>query len=238
MLGTSDFTDEIRKVKRVVPDLPILCDADTGFLSIELTVKEFWTAGASGFHIEDQVFPKKCGHLQGKQLISQDDMVEKVHVACDARDRLTDKQFVVCARTDARSVTGIEEAIERGLAYADAGADMLFPEGLHNFKEFNTYSSAIRKRNEKVHLLANLTEFGVTDLQSITIVGLEAAGYSCVIYPVSTLRVSLKAADDLLDTIKIEKTQTGDIPDMYTREQLYKLLDYDPNSTEKWKYKK
>ena len=218
MMGTSDFTDEIRKVRRVVPDLPILCDADTGFLSIEHTVKEFWTTGASGFHIEDQDFPKKCGHLKGKQLISQEDMIEKVKEACDARDRLTKGTFVVCARTDARSVTGIDEAIERGLAYADAGADMIFPEGLHNFKEFNTYSSAIKKRNNKVHLLANLTEFGVTDLNSVTIVGLEAAGYSCVIYPVSTLRASLKAADELLDTIKSERTQTSQLQNMYTRD--------------------
>jgi len=149
--------------------LPVLADADTGFGEAEMLAKAVWEyhmAGASGFHIEDQVFPKRCGHLDGKELIPIDDMKKKVSVAAQASLQCSNGEFVICARTDARGVTGIEDTIKRAKAYIDAGADMIFPEGLMTREEFELVAKELKGYGSKEGplLLANMTEFGKTPL--------------------------------------------------------------------------
>ena len=180
-------------------NLPLIADADTCFGEGEMCAKTVWEynkAGAAGLHMEDQEFPKRCGHLDGKTLIPVEVMQKKVEICAQARDACSDGDFIICARTDAKGVEGIQATIDRSKAYIDAGADMIFPEGLTSLEEFVHVAQELKKHKADVFLLANMTEFGKTPI--INIQEFEKAGYSCVIYPVSTLRVAMKAVELLL----------------------------------------
>ena len=199
--------------------LPIISDADTGYggvLNVMRTVKEFEMAGVSGIHIEDQVMPKRCGHLQGKEIIPVDEMKGKIRAACHAR---TDPDFIIIARVDARAPLGFDEALKRGKAYMEAGADVIFPEALETEDEFRTYAQKLQ-----TPLLANMTEFGKTPFFSAE--QFQEMGYRIVIYPVSAMRIAMKAVVDLFTEIKKSGTQEKMLDRMYTRQQLYELLDY------------
>ena len=193
LLTVDDFCQAINDVY-MGSDLPVLADADTGFGEGEMCAKTIWSynkAGAAGLHLEDQEFPKRCGHLDGKTLISEQDMCKKIEISVEASQACSGGDFIICARTDARGVEGIDAAVSRAKAYIDAGADMIFPEGLATLEEFKFVSSELKSYKPEVFLLANMTEFGKTEL-----IGFEdfaRAGYSSVIYPVSTLRVAMQA---------------------------------------------
>lgn len=210
--------------------LPVLADADTGFGEAEMvrrTVIEYARAGAAGLHLEDQKFPKRCGHLDGKELIPTDHMIEKVQWARKAGP----EGFVICARTDARGVDGIEAAIDRAGAYARAGADMIFPEGLQNEAEFERFARAMRgvpgaSRAGGPYLLANMTEFGKTPM--IPLPRFEALGYAIVIYPVTLLRVAMGAVTRALETLRTQGTAEPLLGQMQTRQELYDLVGYSP----------
>ncbi|QKK07749.1 MAG: methylisocitrate lyase [Planctomycetota bacterium] len=228
------------RVIREVADgsgLPVLADADTGFGEAEMTrrtVIEYHRAGAAGLHLEDQVFPKRCGHLDGKTLVPSEHMCEKVEWAAKASRDCSGGAFVVCARTDARGVDGMDAAVERAKAYVGAGADMIFPEGLKTEAEFAEFAEALRsdsatKRQSdggRVYLLANMTEFGKTPLISLSRFG--EMGYDLVIYPVSMLRVAMGAVTRALETLKAEGTVEPLLGGMQTREELYGLVGYTP----------
>jgi methylisocitrate lyase len=225
------------RVIREVADgsgLPVLADADTGFGEAEMvrrTVIEYTRAGAAGLHLEDQKFPKRCGHLDGKELVPTDHMVEKVQWARKASDEATPGrdgrgEFVICARTDAKGVEGFDAAVERARAYVAAGADMIFPEGLTSEDEFKKFAEAILSVSRGTYLLANMTEFGKTPLIPLARFG--AMGYACVIYPVSLLRVAMGAVDRALAQLKAEGSVEGFIGQMQTRQQLYDLVEYKP----------
>ncbi len=203
--------------------LPILMDADTGFgegpLNMARTITEFEHAGVSAVHIEDQVFPKRCGHLDGKQLISTQEMCEKIAAAAGAKQS---KDFVLLARTDARSVDGYDAAVELAHAYLKAGADGIFPEALQTQDEFARFATDV-----DTILLANMTEFGKTPYLSADEFG--DMGYNIVIYPVTLQRYVMKATERALNTIKSERSQRSLVDDMQTRAELYDLLDYDVN---------
>ena len=193
LLSLEAFTQVIEDIYNS-SGLPIIADADTGFGEGEMcakTVIQYNKAGAAGLHLEDQQFPKRCGHLDGKSLIPVEDMVKKIQICAGTRDRCSDGEFIICARTDARGVEGIDWTVKRSIAYIDAGADMIFPEGLENLDEFEFVAKELRKHKPEVFLLANMTEFGKTPL--INFKEFERIGYSCVIYPVSTLRVAMGA---------------------------------------------
>ena len=168
-------------------------------------------------HIEDQVMPKRCGHLKGKQLISTSQMCQKIRTACMAR---RDENFVIIARTDARSVEGMQEAIDRANAYLEAGADAIFPEALQTKNEFEYFA-----QNVKAPLLANMTEFGISPL--LTTQELFGIGYKIIIFPVTALRVTMKNTKKVYEEIKTKGTQKSFIPLMQTRQELYDLIDYD-----------
>jgi methylisocitrate lyase len=165
----------------------------------------------SGLHIEDQVFPKRCGHLDGKGLIPAEDMVKKVEIAVKASKECSDGEFIICARTDAAGVTGIEDCIKRSKMYIDAGADMIFPEGLKSKEEFVLVAKELRGYGPKggPFLLANMTEFGKTPYISLKEFG--EMGYHCVIFPVSTLRIAMKAIEFFLKELKETGTQAGQV---------------------------
>lgn len=234
------------RVIREVSDgsgLPVLADADTGFGEAEMvrrTVIEYHRAGAAGLHLEDQVFPKRCGHLDGKALVPADHMCEKVSWAAKASRDCSGGAFVVCARTDARGVDGMEAAVERARAYVEAGADMIFPEGLKSEAEFGEFAGGLRsdeatkRRNDggKVYLLANMTEFGKTPLIPLSRFG--EMGYDLVIYPVSMLRVAMGAVTRALAALKAEGTVGSFVGEMQTREELYGLVGYTPG--EAWEF--
>ncbi len=211
--------------------LPIIADADTGFGESEMvrrTVIEYSRAGAAGLHIEDQVFPKRCGHLDGKKLVPLDHAVEKVRAAVGA-SKADGKGFVICARTDARGVEGFDAAVMRAKAYLDVGADMIFPEGLTTEDEFAKFASTLRASvgsSHRFYLLANMTEFGKTPIISAAKFG--AMGYQCVIFPVSMLRVAMGAVGRALAALKKEGSVQGSLDGMQTREQLYKTIGYTP----------
>ena len=197
--------------------LPFLLDIDTGFNDVARTVRTMENIGVTGIHLEDQVDAKLCGHLEGKQLISTSAMVEKVKQAISAK---TDPNFLIMARTDAKSVEGIQSAIDRAKASVDAGAEAIFPEALHNEKEMEQFRSAI-----DVPLLSNMTEFGKTELLDLTTI--ENLGYELVIYPVTMQRLAMMAVENGLQTIKKRGTQAQIIPEMQTRKRLYEVLQYD-----------
>lgn len=196
--------------------LPVVADADTGFKNVAETVREFEKIGTTAIHLEDQVDAKLCGHLEGKQLVRTGDMVLKVKAAVGAK---TDPNFQIIARTDAKSVEGIEAAINRAKAYVDAGADMIFPEALHNEKEMEIFRKAI-----DVPLLSNMTEFGLTEL--LTLNQIQNLGYNMVIYPVSMQRLAMMAVENGLESIKKSGSQKEIINDMQTRKRLYEVLKY------------
>jgi len=201
-------------------DLPALIDADTGFgepLNMARTIQTLEDAGLCGCHLEDQVNPKRCGHLDGKSLVTTQAMVEKIRAAVGAR---RDKNFLIMARTDARASEGLDGAIARAKAYVDAGADAIFPEALGNEGEFEKFRKAI-----KVPLLANMTEFGKSQL--LTAKQLSDLGINIVIYPVTTLRLAMKAIEDGLAIIKSDGTQESVVGKMQTRAELYELLRYE-----------
>jgi methylisocitrate lyase len=190
-----EFCSVIKDVS-MFSNLPVIVDADTGFGEGEMcarTVSDFFYSGAAGLHIEDQVFPKRCGHLGGKDLISTQQMIDKIKIARETSIKVSNGEFVICARTDAKGVVGLDECINRSKAYIDAGADMIFPEGLHTAEEFKVVASTLRAHKKDIFLLANMTEFGKTPY--IDINTFKDYGYNCVIYPVSTLRVAMKAVD-------------------------------------------
>jgi methylisocitrate lyase len=199
--------------------VPVISDADTGFgeaLAVERTVALFEAAGLAGLHLEDQQMPKRCGHLSGKTLVDCDEMVGKLKAAVAAR---RDPSFVLIARSDARAVEGIDAAIDRAHAYVEAGADMVFPEALETADEFGRFAESI-----KVPLIANMTEFGKSPLLSAKELG--ELGYSAILFPVTLLRVAMKATENALARLAREGTQKSFIAEMQTRAELYDLLDY------------
>lgn len=203
-----------------VTGLPTLSDADTGFggaWNAYRTVGEMERAGLAGIHLEDQQHPKRCGHLDGKSLVDTKEMAAKLRAAVEAK---RDPAFVVCARTDARGVEGLDAAIDRAKAYVDAGADAVFPEGLTSEAEFARF----RRELPNVPLLANMTEFGKTPL--IPFSAFAAMGYQMVIFPMTAFRLALKALDDGYAQLLAEGTQKGMVERMRTRNELYERLDY------------
>lgn len=235
LLSLTEFCGVIQQVC-AASGLPVIADADTGFGEVEMCSRaayEYARAGAAGMHIEDQVFPKRCGHLDGKTLIPTDHMQEKVAAAARARDGLGG-EFIVCARTDAAGVDGMDSAIERARAYVDAGADMLFPEGLHSEAEFGRFAEALRGYGPRggAFLLANMTEFGKTPMLRLGRFG--ELGYHCVIWPVSTFRVAMGAVTGFLRDLKREGTAEGWLDRMQQRKDLYAAIGYTPG--EEWTY--
>lgn len=204
-------------------DLPVLVDADTGFgepMNAARTVQLMEDAGLAGLHLEDQVNPKRCGHLDGKTITSREEMVRRLRGAVDAR---RDPDFLLMARTDARGVEGLDAAIDRAKAYVDAGADAIFPEALAGEAEYEAFRQAV-----DVPLLANLTEFGKTPLLNTRT--LENLGYNIALYPVTLLRIAMGAVEEGLRTIAAEGTQESLLPRMQTRSRLYELLGYEEYS--------
>jgi len=204
-------------------EIPALVDADTGFGShynVGRTVQEFERAGIAGMHLEDQVFPKRCGHLAGKTIVAAEEMIEKIRAAVDAR---TDPDFLIVARTDARATEGLDSAIERARAYVKAGADAIFPEALQTESEFARFAKEVR-----VPLLANMTEFGRGPLLSVK--RLAAIGFKMVIFPQTAFRIAMKAEELAFAELKRAGTQEKLLSHMQTRQELYDLLKYDPAS--------
>jgi len=204
-----------------VTDLPSLVDADTGFSDCKKTIETFEAMGLAGCHIEDQVAEKRCGHLENKELISTNEMVKKIKITVASRK---DKNFLLIVRTDANLVEGLKKTVERIKAYEDAGADIIFPESMRNEKEFES----IRK-NSKVYLLANMTEFGKSKLLSTK--ELKNLGYNIVIYPVTTQRLAMKNVEDGLKSIFKDGHQNNIIDKMQTRKRLYELVEYEKYNT-------
>jgi methylisocitrate lyase len=206
--------------------IPAIVDADTGFggsENVTRTIRELEAAGLAGCHIEDQEFPKRCGHLAGKSLVPVEEMTGKIKAAVAAR---RDPDFMIIARTDARAVEDFDRTVERAQRYVEAGADGIFPEALQSPDEFRDFA-----RKMSVPLLANMTEFGKSPLLSFN--ELAGLGYRMVIFPQSAFRASMKASHKLLQSLKEAGTQKDWLDEMQTREELYKLLDYDP-AAEKW----
>lgn len=200
-------------------DLPVLVDADTGFgepMNVARTVQELEDAGVAGIHIEDQINPKRCGHLDGKAVVDQATAVNRIHAAVEAR---RDENLVILARTDIRGSEGLEAAIDRAKALVDAGADGIFPEALRDLGEFEAFRQAV-----DVPLLANMTEFGKSEL--FTNQQLQDLGFNLVIYPVSLQRLALGAAERGLDAIISEGSLSSQVEHMQTRADLYELVDY------------
>jgi len=206
--------------------IPTIVDADTGFGGAEnvaRTIRELEAGGLAGCHIEDQEFPKRCGHLAGKLIVDVEEMVGKIKAAVAVR---RDPNFMIIARTDARSVEGFDRAVERAGEYLAAGADAIFPEALQSADEFRDFAKAI-----DLPLLANTTEFGKSPLLSFK--QLADFGYRMVIFPQSAFRVSMKATEKFFVALKKAGTQSDWIDKMQTRQELYQLLDYDP-AAEEW----
>ena len=201
-------------------DLPCLIDADTGFgepMNVARTIQELEEAGLAGCHIEDQVNPKRCGHLDGKTVVDLETATKRIRAAADAR---RDEDFLVMARTDLRATSGLDAAIDRMQALVEAGADAIFPEALQDLSEFEQVCAAL-----DVPVLANMTEFGRSEL--LTRTQLAEAGVAMVIYPVTLLRAAMGAAERVLDTITTEGTQATRVSEMLTRARLYELVDYE-----------
>jgi methylisocitrate lyase len=199
--------------------VPLIVDADTGFgaaVNVERTIVELEAAGAAGIQLEDQVLPKRCGHLSGKGLVEMPEMCAKLRAAAAARD---DSDLVIIARTDARGVEGLEEAIERAKRYLDSGADWIFPEALRDAGEFEKFAEAI-----DAPLIANMTEFGQSPL--LTLDELADLGYAAVLYPVTLFRTAMRAVEASLAVIAAEGTQRELLDLMQTRQELYDLIGY------------
>ncbi|MEX5260025.1 methylisocitrate lyase [Kocuria sp. CPCC 205263] len=202
-----------------VTDLPCLVDADTGFgepMNVARTVQELENAGLAGCHIEDQFNPKRCGHLDGKNVVDLATAVKRIRAAAEAR---RDPNFLIMARTDIRGVEGLDAATDRARALVDAGADAIFPEAMADLSEFEAMRAAV-----DVPILANMTEFGKSQL--FTADQLQDAGVNMIIYPVTLMRAALGAMERVLDTLRTDGTQEAAVPEMLTRARLYELVDY------------
>ena len=221
-LGITTLEDVLTDVRRItgVCDLPLLVDADTGFgpsaFNIGRTVKELIKAGAAAMHIEDQVQAKRCGHRPNKEIVSKGEMVDRIKAAVDAR---TDSDFCIMARTDSIAIEGLDAAIERSLAYIEAGADLVFPEAIRDLDSYKKFSAAVGKP-----ILANITEFGLTPL--FTRDELKESGVGMILYPLSAFRAMNKAAENVYEAIRRDGTQAGVINAMQTREELYERINY------------
>jgi len=214
----TEFAQVATNVSQVAP-IPVISDADTGFgegLNTMRTVIEMERAGLAGIHLEDQVSPKRCGHLDGKTVITASHMAGKIRAAVDSK---RDPSFMIIARTDARGVEGIESAIARANLYVDSGADAIFPEGLQSEDEFETFRKGV-----KAPLMANMTEFGKTPI--ISTATFKELGYEMVIYPMTAFRVMLKAIDDCYAELLKAGTQGGMLDKMRTRAELYDRIEY------------
>lgn len=214
-----EFVTRGQQIARVT-DLPAIIDIDTGFgepMSAARTVRLMEEAGLAGCHIEDQVMPKRCGHLDGKEIVDQATMVQRIRAAADGK---LDQNFVLIARSDARAIEGLDKAIDRMKAYVDAGADMIFPEAMKSEKEFEAVREAL-----DVPILANMTEFGKSRLLNKKELG--NLGFNVVIYPVTTLRLAMGAAERGLDAILRDGDQNGVLDQMQHRKDLYDLLRYE-----------
>jgi methylisocitrate lyase len=214
----SEFAQQAAAVCQVAP-VPVLCDADTGFgeaLNVSRTVIEMERAGLAGIHLEDQVSPKRCGHLDGKACIEPEDMARKIRAAVDSK---RDGSFLIVARTDARGVEGLDSAIDRAIRYEASGADAIFPEGLTSEAEFEAFRERVQ-----IPLLANMTEFGKTPLVPVS--RFRELGYQMVIFPMTAFRVMLKALDDSYSELLSTGTQSGLMGAMRTRKELYEVIDY------------
>jgi methylisocitrate lyase len=218
LLSVTEFADQAA-ILASATSLPLLADADTGFgeaINVERTVRLYERAGAAGLHLEDQVLPKRCGHLSGKGLIEPGAMAAKVRAAVAAR---RDPGFVVVARTDARSVEGFDAAVDRAQLYLEAGADLIFPEALESPEEFARFAQVVQ-----APLLANMTEFGRGPL--IPFDTLAGMGYRAVLYPLTAFRAAMKAAEETLIHLRDQGTQRDSLGRMQTRAELYDLLGY------------
>jgi methylisocitrate lyase len=221
-LGISNLDDVLTDIRRItdVCDLPLLVDVDTGFgasaFNVARTTRSLIKFGAAAMHIEDQVGAKRCGHRPGKELVSKEEMADRIKAAVDAR---TDPDFVIMARTDALASEGIDKALERARAYLEAGADMIFPEAMTELAMYRKFADAV-----KVPILANITEFGKTPL--FTVEELRSANVAMVLYPLTAFRAMNKAALDVFKRLRTEGSQKALIGEMQTREELYEFLNY------------
>lgn len=221
-LGITNLEDVLTDVRRItdVCDLPLLVDADTGFgpsaFNIRRTVRSLIKNGAAGMHIEDQIGAKRCGHRPNKEVVSKDEMVDRIKVAVDAR---TDGSFMIMARTDALAIEGVNAALDRAHAYVEAGADAVFPEAISDLATYKKFSSRLQ-----APILANITEFGLTPLFTVDELG--KSGVSMVLYPLSAFRSMNKAAEKTFESIRKNGTQADVIGDMQTREELYERINY------------
>jgi len=221
-IGLTTLTEVVGRSRQVarVTDLPVLVDADTGFgepMSAARTISELEDAGLAGCHIEDQINPKRCGHLDGKAVVDENTAIKRIRAAADAR---RDDNFLIMARTDIRAVEGLDSAIDRAKALVDAGADSIFPEAMRTLEEFEAVANAV-----DVPILANMTEFGKSELFSVE--QLESAGVKIVIWPVSMLRIAMGATGRALDTILEEGHLNSKLDEMQHRADLYELIDYE-----------
>lgn len=221
-IGLTTLTEVAGRGQQIarMTELPAIIDADTGFgepMNVARTIQTLEDAGLAGTHIEDQVNPKRCGHLDGKQVVDDDTALKRIRAAVDAR---RDPNFLIMARTDIRAVEGLDAAIDRAKALVDAGADAIFPEAMTGLAEFEAVASAVG-----VPVLANMTEFGKSDL--FTVDQLRDAGVQIVIWPVSLLRMAMGAASRALDTLNEDGHLTGRLGEMQHRADLYDLLDYE-----------
>ncbi len=221
-LGISNLDDVLTDIRRItdVCDLPLLVDVDTGFgasaFNVARTTRSLIKFGAGAMHVEDQVGAKRCGHRPGKELVSLDEMCERIKSAVDAR---TDPAFVIMARTDALASEGLDRAVERATAYVEAGADMIFPEAITELPMYKKFAAAV-----KVPILANITEFGKTPL--FTVEELRAADVGIVLYPLTAFRAMNQAALRAYETVRKAGTQKSLLPDMQSREELYDTIGY------------
>jgi methylisocitrate lyase len=225
-IGLTTLTEVAGRAQQInrMTSLPTLVDADTGFgepMNVARTVQELENAGVTGIHIEDQVNPKRCGHLDGKAVVDEATATKRIRAAAEAR---RDPNLLIMARTDIRAIDGMGAAIDRAKALVDAGADALFPEAMRDLAEFEAVRAAV-----DVPILANMTEFGKSEL--FTTQQLEGVGINIVIYPVTLLRSAMGAAERTLDLIASEGTQQSAVPEMQTRARLYELLDYEAYNT-------
>jgi methylisocitrate lyase len=221
-IGLTTLTEVAGRARQIarMTELPAIVDADTGFgepMNVARSIQELENAGLAGCHIEDQFNPKRCGHLDGKNVVDLETATKRIRAAADAR---RDPNFLIMARTDIRAVDGIEAAQDRAKALVDAGADAIFPEAMRNLEEFQAIRDAV-----DVPVLANMTEFGKSEL--FTTEQLASAGVNIVIYPVTLLRSAMGAAERTLDTIKAKGSQQTDVENMLTRARLYELVDYE-----------
>ena len=218
LLTLSEFVEQARSLTQTT-SLPLLCDADTGFgeaLNVERTVQQFESAGAAGIHLEDQLLPKRCGHLSGKQLVEPDQMAAKIRAAVAAR---RDRNFVIMARTDARGVNGFDDTVHRAQCYLEAGADAIFPEALESAEEFAAFARAV-----PAPLLANMTEFGRSP--NLDVATLSGYGYRMVLFPLTAFRAALFATRETLSALHAFGHQRDLLGRLLTRKDLYDLLGY------------